>query len=212
MNSVTDSINMRDLIKKILREELTSSVRHEINFDNTDNIIIEQQDEDKSNVLKDKIKKLADEIGLPKAARYVGGLDKYVDIVFDGDLIKFSEETKTPIAYLSADGMRLYIYQGLVDQLKLDDRSIFNRKEKELGDFRFGSKNGFQYKFNARLQPATLHDKPYYRVVGMSGDSGFGYGFLTKRETLGKRYRQQIFNQIIDKYNLKPYMNVTTFY
>ena len=212
MNNVIDFIDMRHLIKRILREELTSSVRCEKKIDNIDNIILEQQDENKSNVLKDKLKKLTDEAGLAKAARYVGGFDKYVDIMFDGDLIKFGEETKTPIAYLSVDGMSFYIHQVLVDELNLGSRDFFNRKEKELGDFRFGSKNGFQYKFHARLQPAILHDKPYYKVVGMSGDSGFGYGFLTKKETLGKRYRQQIFNQIIDKYDLKPYMNVKTFY
>lgn len=203
---------MRRLIKRILKEELTSLVRCGKKIDNIDNIILEQQDENKSNVLKDKLKKLTDEAGLAKAAKYVGGLDKYVDIMFDGDLVKFSEETKTPIAYLSVDGMRFYIHEALVDQLKLDTTIFYNKKEKELGDFRFGSKNGFQYKFHARLQPTTLHDKTYYKVVGMSGDSGFGYGFLTKKETLGKRYRQQIFNQIIDKYDLKPYMKVKTFY
>lgn len=203
---------MRHLIRRILREELTPLVKRGIKFDNIDNVILEQQDEDKSNLLKYKLKKLTDEAGLSKAARYVGGFDKYVDIMFDGDLVKFSEETKTPIAYLSADGMRFYIHEALVDQLKLNNTNFFNRKEKELGDFIFGSKNGFQYKFHARLQITTLHDKPYYKVVGMSGDSGFGYGYLTKKETLGKRHRQQIYNQIIDKYNLKPYMNVKTFY
>jgi hypothetical protein len=46
-----------------------------------------------------------------------------------------------------------------------------------------------------------------YKVVGASGDSGFGYSFITKRNTLGKRNRQQIFSQIIDKYKLKKYLN-----
>jgi hypothetical protein len=40
----------------------------------------------------------------------------------------------------------------------------------------------------------------------MSGDSGFGYGFLSQRNTLGKRYRQQIFEQIIDKIKLGEFM------
>jgi hypothetical protein len=44
-------------------------------------------------------------------------------------------------------------------------------------------------------------------VVGTSGDSGFGYSFINKRNTLGKRARQQIFKQIIDKYNLQKYIN-----
>jgi len=43
-------------------------------------------------------------------------------------------------------------------------------------------------------------------VVGTSGDSGFGYGFINKRNTLGKRYRQQIFKQIIDKFELGDYV------
>jgi hypothetical protein len=42
-----------------------------------------------------------------------------------------------------------------------------------------------------------------YRVVGTSGDFGFGYSFITKRNTLGKRNRQQIFSQIMDKYGLQ---------
>lgn len=178
---------MKKLIRKILKEET---------------------EVDQKEIIQDML----DDFGFQNTLKYLGGIDNFLDIMYDGDLIKFSEETKTPIAYLSVDGMRFYIHEALVALLKLDDTNFYNRKEKELGDFRFGSKNGFQYKFHARLQPTTLHDKTYYKVVGMSGDSGFGYGFLTKKETLGKRYRQQIFNQIIDKYDLKPYMNVKTFY
>jgi hypothetical protein len=48
--------------------------------------------------------------------------------------------------------------------------------------------------------------------VGSSGDYGFGHHFINKRNTLGKRYRQQIFKQIIEKYGLEPYMKVKTFY
>ena len=39
----------------------------------------------------------------------------------------------------------------------------------------------------------------------MSGSSGFGYSAITKRETLGKTYRSQIYQQIVDKYNLEDY-------
>jgi hypothetical protein len=48
----------------------------------------------------------------------------------------------------------------------------------------------------------------YWKVVGTSGSHGFGYAFITKRETLGVRYRQQIFKQILDKYDLKKYSNM----
>jgi hypothetical protein len=47
--------------------------------------------------------------------------------------------------------------------------------------------------------------KIMWRVVGTSGDSGFGYGFISTRNTLGKRARMQIFKQIIDKYKLDSY-------
>jgi hypothetical protein len=62
------------------------------------------------------------------------------------------------------------------------------------------------------LRPHRLHDQTYYKVLGASGDSGFGYSFITKKNTLGVRYRQQIFKQIIDKYDLSKYMGVKTFY
>jgi hypothetical protein len=45
-----------------------------------------------------------------------------------------------------------------------------------------------------------------WRVVGQSGDYGFGYSFITKKNTLGKRARRQIFQQVIDKYGLNSYV------
>jgi hypothetical protein len=101
----------------------------------------------------------------------------------------------------------------LVEKLGLNNNSRpLHRDEKELGDFRFGSKDNMIYKFTARLYPTNLHDQTYYKVVGLSGDSGFGYGFISKKNILGLRNRQQIFKQIIDKYNLEPYMKLKTFY
>jgi hypothetical protein len=102
----------------------------------------------------------------------------------------------------------------LVEKLKLKDGKFMSRDEKELGDFRFGTKDNMMYKFTARLFPTqlVLHNQPYYKVVGLSGDSGFGYGFISQKNILGLRHRQQIFKQIIDKYNLEPYMKLKTFY
>jgi hypothetical protein len=101
----------------------------------------------------------------------------------------------------------------LVEKLGLNDNTrLQHRGEKELGDFKFGAKDHMMYKFTARLYPIKLYDQPYYKVVGLSGDSGFGYGFITQKNTLGLRHRQQIFKQIIDKYNLEPYMKLKTFY
>jgi len=140
------------------------------------------------------------------------GIENLIKIVYDGDIIKFSEDTHTPLAYMSTDRMSLYLHEALVEELGLKDLKWSSRKEKELGKFRYGSKNGLQYAFNAVLYPTRIHNQNYYRVVGTSGDSGFGYGFISKRNTLGVKYRQQIFKQIIDKYDLSKYMGIKTFY
>jgi hypothetical protein len=142
------------------------------------------------------------------------GIENLIKIVYDGDIIKFSEGTTTPLAYMSADRMDLYLHAALVEELGLNDLTWSKRNEKELGKFRYGSKNslGYTYAFNAVLYPTRLHNQNYYRVVGTSGDSGFGYGFISKKNTLGVRHRQQIFKQIIDKYDLTKYMEVKTFY
>jgi hypothetical protein len=161
------------------------------------------------------VRRLVQDIGLTEVSEIMGGIDRVIELGYNGDLIKFSEETTTPIAYMSTDGMNLYLHEALVNKLGLENvnfsPSTFSRP-KTLGKFRYGSKNDIPYAFTANLEPIRLHNQKYYRVVGSSGDSGFGYGYITKRNTLGKRYRQQIFKQIIDKYDLLKYMTVKTFY
>ena len=179
MNSVIYHTDMTDLIRRILREETESK--------------------------KDGIKSLIKKSGLETAARVMGGLNNIIDIVYDGDLIKFSEDTITPIAYMSTDGLNLYLHEALVKQLGIQDTTHPN-DEYYLGKFIFGSKNGGEYSIHTRLEPNRLHNQRYYKVVGSSGDYGFGHHFISKRNTLGKRYRQQIFKQIIDKYNLQQYL------
>ena len=188
MSNVIYLTDMTDLIRRILREETAS----------------------KKDVIKSMIKKS----GLETAARVMGGVENLIKILYDGDLIKFSEDTITPLAYMSTDGMNLYLHAALVNELGLENLNSYTSfsNPKTLGKFRYGSKNDIQYAFTANLEPTRLHNHPYYRVVGASGDSGFGYGYITKRNTLGKRYRQQIFKQVIDKYGLEPYMKVKTCY
>ena len=176
---------MKELIRKILKEE-TSVDQKEI------------------------IQDIMNEFGYETAIKYLGGVDNFINIMYDGDLIKFSKDTRTPMAYISSIELNLYLHEALVKKLNFED-AVW-RGEKELGNFTFGSKNDIQYKFRANLLPTRLHNQTYYKVVGTSGDSGFGYYGFTKRNTLGKRYRQQIFKQIIDKYGLEPYMKLKTFY
>jgi len=151
-------------------------------------------------------------MGIERASKLVGGISNVIDIVYDGNILSFSEDTTTPLAYMSLDRLNLYLHKALVNELGLKDIVWAGRNEKELGKFGYGSKNGMRYAFNATLAPTTLHNQTYYKVVGTSGVSGFGYSFITKKNTLGVRYRQQIFQQIIDKYNLSKYMGVKTFY
>ena len=178
---------MKELIRKILKEETSA---------------------DEKETIQDLIK----DFGYVNAVKYVGGFDNFIDIMYDGDLIKFSEDTTTPIAYLSRDLMNFYLHEALVKQLGIVESKSWYSGEKDLGKFRFGSKNGHEFNFNARLRPQRLHDQTYYKVLGMSGDSGFGYSDITEKNTLDIRYRQQIFKQIIKKYGLEPYMKVKRFY
>lgn len=170
--------------------------------------VINEQSESK----KDALKSLLSQSGVEVASRVMGGLDNVINILYDGDIMKFSEDTHTPLAYMSTDKLNLYLHEVLVEKLGLKDKNYLSRNEKELGYFRFGPKNGLGYKFTATLSPTRLHNQRYYKVVGTSGDSGFGYAFINQKNTLGVRYRQQIFKQIIDKYGLEPYMTLKTFY
>jgi hypothetical protein len=169
--------------------------------------VVNEETESKKEIIKSMIKSS----GLDTISTHMGGVENLINIVYDGDIMKFSEDTTTPLVYMSDTKMNLYLHEGLVKKLGFQDIKFRSGGEKDLGDFSFGSKNGLKYKLNARLYPTKLNGLPYYKVVGLSGDSGFGYGFISKKNTLGSRYRQQIFKQIIDRYNLEPYMKVKGF-
>jgi len=83
-------VNMKDLIRKILREQTESK--------------------------KDAIKSMIKKSGLETAARVMGGVENLIKILYDGDLIKFSEDTTTPLAYMSLDRMNLYLHKALFDE------------------------------------------------------------------------------------------------
>jgi hypothetical protein len=171
---------MEKLIRKILKEE---SLRQD---------------------LLDQIK----QYGVDDAAKLVGGMNNLVDLVFDGDLKKYYQETGIEPYRINSDSYlipNMYIDDSLVQKLDLPDFGFTAKNEKMLGDFYWVS-GGFKYKINMRIYPMNYSDgKIKWRVVGLSGDSGFGYSFITKKNTLGKRARMQIFNQIIDTYNLDSY-------
>jgi len=178
-------MNLQQSIRKILKEET------EIPVDND----------------KELIDDLIREYGIDTAIKYLGGIDNYINIRYDGDIKEYSKENNLKLVIISDDKMNMYINELLIKKLGIEDNKYTSGGEKKLGKFGYGAKNGMQFAFNAGLMTGPKkHNLTYYRVVGSSGDSGFGYSFINKRNILGKRYRQQIFNQIIDKYKLQEYL------
>jgi hypothetical protein len=105
-------------------------------------------------------------------------------------------------SYRISSEPNLYIDDAVVQILDLPDFNFSRRGEKDLGTFKW-TRSGMSYRFKAVIHPITYEGgNKMWRVIGTSGDSGFGYSWITKRNTLGKRARMQIFKQIIDKYNL----------
>jgi len=175
---------MKDLIRQVLREELTST--------------------------QEKLVRLTQSLGISKAADFVGGIDRYINILYGGDFEKFVKENGIQVVRFSNDGLNMYIHPVLANLLGAKDKKFLGADYLNLGKFRYGTQgtNGRGYSFNAELQPMKQNGEVInYKVVGTSGDSGFGYSFINQRNTLGKRARQQIFQQIIDKYNLQKYIN-----
>lgn len=179
--SVKVFIVMKDFIRKVLREELTN----------------------KQQMLVD----LTKSSGFKTASNAVGGIDNYINILYGGDFKKFIEDNNIQVVKFSNDGMNMYIHPLLADLLGAKDKKFLGADYLDLGKFGYGPQGGIRYSFNAELMPMKQDGEVVnYRVVGTSGDSGFGYSFITKRNTLGKRNRQQIFKQIIDKYGLEQYI------
>jgi hypothetical protein len=157
----------------------------------------------KEETLKDEVKKMISDDGAEKTAMLFGGTQNLVNAVYGGDIRNYFQENNLEPYRISSEP-NLYIDDLIVSMLDLPETNS-PRPEKLLGDFRWTSQ-GINYKFTARLYPMNYASgKRAWRVVGTSGDSGFGYSFITKRNTLGVRARTQIFKQIIDKYDLNSY-------
>ena len=169
-------------------------------------LLFEQEEE--SSRFGDKMKDALWTMDVNTAQRYVGGYKNYVDIMFDGDINKFFEEKGIKPYYFTQDGMNMYLHESFVDVLGL--RPIGWKGGRTLGSFTWKSA-GIDYRLDVTLipkvgtpfgQPNDFDKQKYWRVIGRSGDSGWGFPYLTKRQTIGKRGRQQVFKQIIDRFGL----------
>jgi hypothetical protein len=171
---------MREIIKQILQEE----------------------------VRKDVLQKSIQDNGFAFTARMVGGYDNLVKILYNGDIMEFYNITGFEPVRITEDGMNMYIDDLIILSFDIPV-NIRGRNEEEvlLGDFKWRS-TGYDYKFTARARAfiSQRNGQKLWRVVGTSGDYGFGYAFIPTKQILGKRARRQIFNQIIEKYDLQKYL------
>jgi hypothetical protein len=152
----------------------------------------------------EKIKQFLINLGHEQGSKYTGSLEDYVKLAYDGDIIEFSKNERFKLVYLTNDNMGLRIHDLVMNTLNLTEPSyIYSKKEKVLGDFNVKSR-GFNYKINSRAYKSG----DYWRVLGISGDHGWGYSFIPKRNIMGVRIRSQVFSQVIDKYDLDKYMNL----
>ena len=165
-------------------------------------------------MIQEKLSDIANKHGIKNAIKAVGSIDRYIKIMYDGDLKSFYKKSKLVPYKFTDNKMTLYIDDLIVQMHGFEnDRFVTNDKSKKLGDFRYGYKDHMCYKFEAHICPHFMSGMPNFmngqkmwRVVGSSGDSGFGYWWITKKNTLGVRHRTQIYKQIIDRFNLNDYL------
>lgn len=170
-------MDLQKIIRKVLREQV-----------------------DKKTILKN----YAEKNGLDDTFKMIGGELNYIKIVYDGDFGQyFKSENVKPYEIKEGETANMYINDSIIQSLDLPDY----RSEKDLGDFRYGpNRSNLPYKCVVRVRKIIRNGLPIWHVVGISGSHGFGYYGIPKKEILGKTYRKQIFQQIIDKYNLNQYL------
>ena len=144
--------------------------------------------------IKQKIKLIFDKYGYDEAFKLI-----HRDIIKTAypTLLDLITDFKLQPYRISDSGLGMYMNDFVVRYLFLDKN---HGGEIKLGDFTWLS-DGSKYKFTAYLSPLG---NGVWKVVGYSGDYGFGYSWISKRNTLGKRARLGIYKQIIDKYKLDP--------
>ena len=153
----------------------------------------------------EKIKNLITEKGVSFIVKLMGGAQNLLKL-FGGDLKMYYEYTGYVPYKFDSTSMNMYIDELFIQSLDLYD--TWTGHEKILGNFRWTSR-GMDYKFNVYMSKSFFshYGQELRRVTGSSGDHGFGVHWITKRNTIGKRGRTQIFKQIIEKYNLNSYFN-----
>ena len=160
--------------------------------------------------VSEKLVELIKTRGVGETIKLVGGIKTLLKVAFNDDLKEFYKSTGFVPYKFDSTGENMYIDNLLIESLNLDD--VSNQRYdsgKKLGDFRWVS-SGMNFKVNTILSSPfkSINGQELRRVIGRSGDYGFGdsYVGISKKNTIGKRGRTQIFKQIIEKYNLESYL------
>lgn len=175
--------------------------------------LFESEQEQDSAGLAKQIKRVLKDKGAEYALEFFGGMENLLNWAYDGDFEKFAKDNDIKLVNFSSDGLMLLIHEFLVKKMKLkaglfDGEIRHNLIPLKLGKFNYGPKTSPR-SVNAFLQKNSGIGKgDYYTVVAIGGGGDYGFGFygITQRNTLGKIFRQQIYNQIIDKYKLGKYL------
>ena len=67
--------------------------------------VINEQSDSKKDALKSMLK----QSGVEMTSRLMGGVNNIITFLYDGDIMKYGEDTHTPIVYMSTEKMNLYI-------------------------------------------------------------------------------------------------------
>ena len=160
--------------------------------------------------VSEKLVELIKTRGVGETIKLVGGIKTLLKVAFNDDLKEFYKSTGFVPYKFDSTGENMFIDNLLIESLNLDD--VSNQRYdsgKKLGDFRWVS-SGMNFKVNTILSSPfkSINGQELRRVIGRSGDYGFGdsYVGISKKNTIGKRGRTQIFKQIIEKYNLESYL------
>lgn len=126
---------------------------------------------------------------------YAGGFDNYVNIVYDGDLSKFSKESGLPLVKFSEGKKALLIHSYLLPKLNLSEMT-------SIGYF-IGKYMSDKFAYNVYISSTPKFTSGYHILCGISGDYGFGFTFLNPSP---KRENSKIYEQVINDFDLNKYM------
>jgi hypothetical protein len=156
--------------------------------------------------------------------------------MWDGDINKYYQETQLSPYKLSDDGMTLYIDDLIVQIIGFKDVTFRAFKgAKSIGGFRYGNKDSLKKACLIKIYPIQMDNgQQMWRVAGIRCSlcqqsnglvlyidddecvpidcrtefiQGFGYEGIKKRNELCLKHRTQIYNQIIERFNLNEDLN-----